>query len=515
VQYPIHSEGISEDFRFAGIALDMKYQGIGEDEWSILYERSKEVGIISQIEAMFSGELLNTTELRPVLHTALRNISGSAILLDGKDIMPDVRAVWDRIQALCDEWIGVTDLIHIGIGGSVFGPDLVTKALENLPQSKSRGMRIHFAANVDSEELAGIFKKANPVSTKVIIVSKTFSTAETMMNARAVIHWLEINGLSTLQIHHSLYAVTANVAKANAFGIAEKNIYPFWDWVGGRFSVWSAVGLCIALQYGFDTYMEFLEGAHVVDEDFRNKPVESNLPILMALALIYQQEKGNSNGYAVIPYANALSQFPLWLQQLEMESHGKRAGRHGESIEYSSPIVFGSVGCNAQHSYFQLLHQGKQTIPVDFILVSTPMSNLPEAQEHHRFLMANCLAQAQALYSGKNSKIPNEVYPGQRPSNLIILQKLDAFHLGALLALYESRTIALGILWGINSFDQPGVELGKSLSIPIDLALKDHTRIDIDSIDSITHARIDFLNRDFINRNIEHSLQSIWVDDLI
>jgi glucose-6-phosphate isomerase len=477
----------------AGLSLDLEYQGIELNEWKSLFGMAQQIDIVGQINNMFSGEVINISEGRPVLHTALRNRLESPVYLSGVDIMPEIISVWRRMQLLSEDWDDVTDLIHIGIGGSVFGPELVVRALENIPGINSREMRIHFAANIDAEELSCIFKQAIPTSTRVIIVSKTFSTVETLMNAKAVMGWLSSNGCSDEHIKAAIIAVTANTVRASDFGVLKENIYPFWDWVGGRFSVWSAVGMCIALQYGFDVFMSLLDGAHTIDEDFRSTPIEQNLPILMALALIHQQKKHQIEAYALIPYANALSLLPLWLQQLEMESHGKRVGPYGAEIPLSSPVVFGSVGTNAQHSYFQLLHQGSQIIPVDFIAVIEPMSDLPEAENHHRVLMANCLAQAQALALGKSSDIPNEVYLGGRPSNLILLPKLDAYHLGALLALYESRAVALGILWGINSFDQPGVELGKQLAIPIDQALKQDGSMEPGLVDPITRQRIQYL----------------------
>ncbi|MDZ4058369.1 MAG: glucose-6-phosphate isomerase, partial [Polynucleobacter sp.] len=273
-------------------------------------------------------------------------------------------------------------------------------------------------------------------------------------------------------------------------------IFPFWDWVGGRYSVWSAVGLPIALQYGFKTFQQFLAGAEAMDLHFRNAPLEDNLPVIMALALLHQQETHHIKSYAAIPYADALDWFPKWLQQLDMESNGKSVDRDGKPVKYSSPVVFGSAGSNAQHSYFQLLHQGTDIIPIDFIAVRQPMSNRPEAVAHHRILLSNCLAQAQALANGKAASKPNDVYPGKRPSNLVLLPKLNAYYLGALLALYENRAATLGALWNINSFDQPGVEYGKVLAKPIEKALASgaHDITASDSIDAITAARINFLN---------------------
>jgi glucose-6-phosphate isomerase len=293
-----------------------------------------------------------------------------------------------------------------------------------------------------------------------------------------------------------LYAVTTNISAAKEFGVSEENIFPFWDWVGGRYSVWSAVGLPIALQYGFETFKQFLAGAEAMDLHFKNTPLEDNLPVIMALSLLYQQEQHDIKAYAAIPYADALDWFPKWLQQLDMESNGKSVDREGKPVKHSSPVVFGSAGSNAQHSYFQLFHQGTEIIPIDFIAVREPMSDRPEAVAHHRILLSNCLAQAQALANGKTAENPNDVYPGKRPSNLLLLPKLNAFYLGALLALYENRTATLGALWNINSFDQPGVEYGKVLAKPIEKALASHQN-DIQAsadIDAVTAARINLLN---------------------
>ena len=478
------------------VILDTAYQGIDAQAWDGLFAQAHKSGLEQFITDLFAGKHVNASENRAALHSALRNLSKSPVLLDGEDVMPAVSDVWRRIDSLCNQWVGVTDVIHIGIGGSDFGPRLAIEALSHVPGLQSRGMRMHFLSNIDTAELARILQRAQPNSTRVIIVSKSFTTLETTMNAKAVVNWLKDNDCTSGQIAHSLFAVTANIAAAKTFGIEEDNIYPFWDWVGGRYSVWSAVGLPIALQYGFKTFQDFLAGAHAMDLHFRSAPLEENLPVIMALALLYQQQTHDIKSFAAIPYADALDGFPKWLQQLDMESNGKRVGRDGKPVKFSSPVVFGSSGSNAQHSYFQLFHQGTETIPIDFIAVRKPMSDRPEAVAHHRILLSNCLAQAQALAHGKDAKNPNEVYPGKRPSNLLLLPELNAFYLGALLALYENRTVALGALWNINSFDQPGVELGKVLAKPIEQALASGSdAIEAgDSIDDVTAARIRFLN---------------------
>ncbi|CAM3798101.1 glucose-6-phosphate isomerase [Polynucleobacter sp. UB-Domo-W1] len=478
------------------IVLDTAYQGIDAADWKTLFNQARSAKLAQFIEDMFAGKHINKSEDRPALHSALRNLSKTPVFIQGQDVMPAVVDVWHRIEALCNQWVGVTDVIHIGIGGSDFGPRLAIEALAHVPGIHSRGMRMHFLANIDTAELARILTKANPHSTRVIIVSKSFTTLETTMNAKAVSKWLQDSGCTPSQITHSLFAVTANISAATAFGISQDHIFPFWDWVGGRYSVWSAVGLPIALQYGFDTFKDFLAGAHAMDLHFKNTPLEQNLPVIMALTLLYQQEQNDVKAYAAIPYADALDWFPKWLQQLDMESNGKSVDRDGKPVKHSSPVVFGSAGSNAQHSYFQLFHQGPEIIPIDFIAVREPMSDRPEAVAHHRILLSNCLAQAQALANGKEASNPNDVYPGKRPSNLLLLPELNAFYLGALLALYENRAATLGALWNINSFDQPGVEYGKVLAKPIEKALASHAQ-DVQAsehIDVITAARINFLN---------------------
>jgi glucose-6-phosphate isomerase len=478
------------------VVLDTAYQGIDSATWMRLFSEARQSKLDQFIADLFAGKHINVSENRPALHSALRNLHKTPVLINGKDVMPAVAAVWSRIETLCSQWEGVTDVIHIGIGGSDFGPRLAIEALAHVPSIRSHGMRMHFLANIDTAELARITARAEAKSTRVIIVSKSFTTLETTMNAKAIVAWLKDSGCNQSQITDALYAVTANVPAASAFGIAEQNIFPFWDWVGGRYSVWSAVGLPIALQYGFNTFQEFLAGAEAMDLHFKNAPLEDNLPVIMALALLHQQKTHGIHSYAAIPYADALDWFPKWLQQLDMESNGKSVDRDGKPVQFSSPVVFGSAGSNAQHSYFQMLHQGTEIIPIDFIAVREPMSNRPEAVAHHRILLSNCLAQAQALANGKAASNPNDVYPGQRPSNLLLLPKLNAFYLGALLGLYENRAASLGALWNINSFDQPGVEYGKVLAKPIEKALASHANdiVASEQIDAVTAARINFLN---------------------
>lgn len=488
------SKAVFGSLQAAGLTLDLAYQGISQPEWASLFTKADQIGLKGQITELLTGGLVNTSEHRPALHTTLRDLNKNPMLYKGNDVMPAIAEVWQRMEGLCNKWVGVTDLIHIGIGGSDFGPRLAVQALAHSTNKTNRSMRVHFSANIDSAELSHILERAQANSTKVLIVSKSFSTAETMLNAKTIINWFKAKNLTSSQIQNSLFAITSNTKAAESFGIQKENIFPFWDWVGGRFSVWSAVGLPIALQYGFETFKQFLSGANTMDQHFASTPISHNLPVLLALALYHQQTKHHSKAYAVVPYAHALELLPLWLQQLDMESNGKSTDRQGKNLKASSPVVFGSAGTNAQHSYFQLLHQGPEIIPVDFIVVKEAMSSLPEAKEHHNALLANCLAQAQALAHGKESSNPNLSYAGKRPSNLIALPKLDAYHLGALLALYEHRTFCLGALWNLNPFDQPGVELGKVLARPIEEALKG-SQSNNEGFDSVTSARINYLKQ--------------------
>jgi glucose-6-phosphate isomerase len=475
------------------LALDTAYQQITDAEWQKLFKLAVTRGVFEKRDAIFSGGAVNQSEGRSALHPALRNLSDQPMMVDGEDVMPQVKAVWQRMEGFCNQLIGITDVICIGIGGSDWGPRLVCDALYQVSPNVGKAIRLHFVANVDSAELATTLAKAQPRSTRVLITSKTFTTLETMRNAETVVNWLKSNQVASSQLKKCLIGITANSEAAEAFGIAPENIYPFWDWVGGRFSVWSAVGFPIAIKFGFAAYKQFLAGAHAMDQHFLSAPAKENMPLTLALTLIHNQQKHGITAKAIVPYAHALRFLPEWLQQLEMESHGKSVTVDGQSCDPTSPVVFGSAGSNSQHSYFQMLHQGTQIIPVDFIAIKQAMSDLPEAQEHHQSLIANCLAQAQALANGSEQEFAYDSCPGGRPSNLIWLPKLDAYYLGALLALYEHRALCLGAIWGLNSFDQPGVELGKKLAKPIQAALKGDNP-SLDGIDEITAARIKWFN---------------------
>lgn len=477
--------------------IDTLFAQITDTHWEELFELAKIVSVTQKKVALFSGEKLNLSEKRPALHTALRNLSQSPILVNDVDVMPIITSVWQQIERCSHELNDVTDIIHIGIGGSDFGPRLVCDALHLQANSQKPVIRVHFLSNVDSADLARILEKINPQSTRLILVSKTFTTVETLQNANAVMQWLTSQGIESSELSKRIYAVTANPQLAEQFGVMEKNIFPFWDWVGGRFSVWSAVGLPIALQFGFKTFQDFLAGAHAMDQHFLESDDPDNQPLRLALALYFQQKYHGVKSQAIIPYAQSLQLFPNWLQQLEMESNGKTAGLDGKPVPFSAPVIFGIPGTNAQHSFFQMLHQGPEIIPVDFIAVRKPMSNIKNHQDHHEQLLANCLAQSQAFAIGQGDLVNlNQFYPGKRPNNIIWLPRLDAYHLGALMALYEHRTFCLGLLYGINSFDQPGVELGKKLAFPIQAAIHD-PESDLSLLNPITASRIQWLKKPF------------------
>lgn len=470
--------------------LDTSFSQIEDIEWRQLFALANEKSFSQKRADLFQGKKINYSENRSVLHTALRNLKKIPVYVDDHDVMPAIEKVWQHMAQCCTEFEAVTDVIHIGIGGSDFGPRLVCEAFKNLPTTPHQFVRVHFLSNVDSADCEAILKTIPARSVRVIIVSKTFTTVETLKNAQAVITWLKSHTELTLPIADHLYAVTAHAHQAQHFGILEKNIFPFWDWVGGRFSVWSAVGLPIALQCGFATFQSFLSGAEAMDQHFLKCPAQKNQPLLLALALFHQQKTLGVKSQAIIPYAQALHLFPHWLQQLEMESNGKTAGLDGQLVQFSAPVIFGIPGTNAQHSFFQMLHQGPEVIPVDFIAVDQSMGTTAHHQEQHRMLWAHCLAQSQAFATGQGDRNDlNHFYPGKRPNNLIVLPRLDAFHLGALMALYEHRTFCLGMLYGINSFDQPGVELGKQLAIPIEAALNS-TENDTKDLHPVTAQRI-------------------------
>ena len=471
----------------AGLFFDFSKNHINEQTLSLLTTLARERGVESLRDAMFNGEHINLTEDRAVLHTALRAPVGTSIKLDGHDVSADIEAVLQQIgqfshQIRSGSWHGyrgqaITDIVNIGIGGSDLGPAMSCAALRPFSQ---RGLRLHFLSNVDGHEIDAIISDLNPATTLFIIASKTFTTQETMLNAHAARRWFLQHGQPQDLARHFV-AVSTNAAAVKEFGIDIANMFPFWDWVGGRYSIWSAIGLPLAIAIGIDNFRDFLAGGHAMDEHFRHAPLERNMPTLLALTGFWYRQFFGSASHLIAPYHHDLQLLPSYLQQLEMESNGKRTTREGQPLTIpSAPVIWGSTGSNGQHAYFQLLHQGTDLIPVDFIAACQAAHPYPD---QHKALLANCFAQSEALMRGKTEAevsielqeknltsqqmqalLPHRVFPGNKPSNTILLEKLTPYALGTLIALYEHKVFVQGVLCNINSFDQWGVELGKVLA---------------------------------------------------
>ena len=475
-----------------GILLDYSKNPISAETRRLLVALAEEAGVPAQIAAMFEGRRINVTEKRAVLHTALRNRSQRPVRVDGEDVMPGIRAVLESMRGMAERIRGgiargctgrtFTDIVNIGIGGSDLGPLMVTTALRAYG---SPGLRAHFVSNVDGAQLAATLAGLDPETTLFIVSSKTFTTQETLTNARSAREWLltklsEYGPVKVLVEHH-FAAVSTNLEATADFGIIPERVFGFWDWVGGRYSLWSAIGLPIALAIGFERFEELLSGAFEMDEHFRNTPLQHNLPAMAALIGVWHIDFMGHPTHAVLPYAQDLMHFPAFLQQLDMESNGKRVDRSGTLANYpTGPVIWGAPGTNGQHAFFQHLHQGTQATPADFIVAANPADNMPG---HHDMLLANCIAQTEALLRGKSADevqtelkargmqgeelerlTPHRVFPGNRPSNTIVLKQLDPRSLGALIALYEHKVFVQGAIWNVNSFDQWGVELGKQLA---------------------------------------------------
>ncbi|MDM4772106.1 glucose-6-phosphate isomerase [Solimonas sp. SE-A11] len=469
-----------------GIRLDYSKQLIDREGLGFLMALARQQDLPGWIQRMAAGETLNATEGRAAGHMALRGAAGSRMEVQGADVMPAVHAVRQRMNAFAErvrsgQWRGysgqtIQDVVNIGIGGSDYGPRMVREALRD----EADGPRIHFVSNVDGAQIGGLLRWLDPARTLWIVTSKTFTTQETMTNAHTARRWL-VQHAGEEAISRHFVAVSTNRAEIERFGIDPANMFEFWDWVGGRYSLWSAVGLAILLSVGPARFDALLEGARAMDQHFVSAPLERNLPVLLALIAIWNFNFLDYGTQVVVPYAQRLDKFIGWLQQLELESNGKTVTRDGARVNYRTSVeLWGDVGSNAQHAFFQTLHQGPRVHPVDFIL---PMQGAPGLDEHHRILVANCLAQSAALMRGKTpaqvheelhgkglsgealeSAVPHRVFSGNRPSNTLLLPRLDAWHLGALLALYEHRTFVESVIWEINAFDQWGVELGKQLA---------------------------------------------------
>ncbi len=477
--------------RLNDILVDYSKNRITEETLSLLFNLARQAELSVAIKRMFAGDKINFTENRAVLHTALRNRSNRPVLVDGKDVMPGVNAVLRHMKEFTESvrnggWLGcsgkpITDIVNIGIGGSDLGPVMVTEALR--PYAKS-GLKVHFVSNIDGTHLTETVKELSYDTTLFIIVSKTFTTQETITNASSARDWFLAQGGHPASVAQHFVAVSTNAEKVSEFGIDPKNMFGFWDWVGGRYSLWSAVGLSIALYIGMDNFEELLAGAYDMDEHFRNTPLEQNIPVVLGLLGIWYNNFFKAQSHAVMPYDQYLSRFPAYLQQGDMESNGKRVDRQGNVVDYSTgPIIWGEPGTNGQHAFYQLIHQGCKLIPADFLVAIEPQNPVGD---HHLILLSNFFAQTKALMRGKTEDearselkaqgisgeeleklLPHKVFEGNKPTNSIIYQKLTPKTLGSLIAMYEHKIFVQGVIWNINSFDQWGVELGKQLASEI------------------------------------------------
>ncbi|HCY89027.1 MAG TPA: glucose-6-phosphate isomerase [Chitinophagaceae bacterium] len=460
-----------EEFSFDwdGILFDYSKNHLSNDTRSLLLNLASECGLPEAIEAMFSGEKINQTEQRAVLHSALRNRSGRPVFMDGEDVMPAVNKVLGQMKSFCQqihsgEWKGYTDrkiryIVNIGIGGSDLGPVMVTEALRPywVP-----GIQPYFVSNVDGTHIAETLKLINPEETLFLVASKTFTTQETMTNAHTARDWFLASGASESDIKKHFAALSTNRAAVEAFGIDPANMFAFWDWVGGRYSLWSAIGLSIALTIGFAHFEALLDGAHAADRHFREQPFEQNIPVLMAMIGIWYRNFHDMPTEAILPYDQYLHRFAAYFQQGNMESNGKYVDRNGKTIDYhTGPVIWGEPGTNGQHAFYQLIHQGTQKIPCDFI---APAISHNPIGDHHRKLLSNFFAQTEALMNGTSHENPYRVFEGNRPTNTFLLEKVTPYSLGQLVALYEHKIFVQGVIWNIYSFDQWGVELGKQLA---------------------------------------------------
>ena len=474
--------------RWKGFLLDYSKNRITQRTMELLCNLARQAELDKQREKMFAGDPINNTEQRAVLHTALRRPPGYSLEVDGLDLSVEISDVLAQMKSCCDRvisgsWTGytgkrMTDVVNIGIGGSDLGPYMVTEALRPFAHGM---LRVHFVSNIDGTHIIETLKKLNPETTLFIIASKTFTTQETLTNAMTARDWFLNHAAAELHIARHFVAVSTNRAKVVEFGIDEANMFRFWDWVGGRYSLWSSIGLSIALFLGFDHFQKLLNGAAAMDQHFCTEPFERNIPVVLALLGIWYNIFFGFSSHAVIPYDQYLHRFPAFLQQLDMESNGKRVNCTGEVVDYSTgPVIWGEPGTNSQHAFFQLMHQGTAIIPADFIV---PLKTQNPSGQHHDILLANCFAQTEALMKGKNRDevrkeleaanyddaelemlLPHKVFPGNRPTNTLLLDELDPFTLGSLIAMYEHKVFVQGIIWQINSFDQWGVELGKQLA---------------------------------------------------
>ena len=495
--------------QFGDLLLDYSKNRITEQTIFLLCELAKESKLAEWRERMFSGDKINNTEKRAVLHTALRNLSGDPIFVDGKDIMPGIKAVLKQMEVFSEkvregQWTGysnkrITDVVNIGIGGSDLGPKMV---YESLKPYHHKDLNVHFVSNVDGAHIEEVLERLNPETTLFIISSKTFTTQETLSNAHVARNWLLSKAKDETAIRKHFVAVSTNKKAVTAFGIDVENIFEFWDWVGGRYSLWSAIGLSIVIAIGAKNFDKLLQGAHEMDNHFKEAPFEKNMPVLLAMIGVWYNNFFKAESHGIFPYDDYLRSLPMYLEQADMESNGKSVDRFGKRVNYATgPIIWGMSGINGQHAFYQSLHQGTKMVPADFIVSILTHS---VHQEQHNILFSNALAQTQALMRGRNvdetyadkegititDGIEHMVFEGNNPSNTILIKQLTPKSLGMLLALYEHKIFVQGIIWNLNSFDQWGVELGKQLAKHI---LDDiHRPFTTSSHDASTNALINF-----------------------
>jgi glucose-6-phosphate isomerase len=498
--------------RFNDILVDYSKNIITEETLRLLLNLIDEVDLKDAIDKMFSGDKINETEYRAVLHIALRNRGNTPIYVNGKDVMPEVNAVLDKMKEFSNkiisgEWKGftgkkITDMVNIGIGGSDLGPVMVTECLR--PYAKE-GLAVHFVSNIDGTHITETLKRLNPETTLFLIASKTFTTQETMTNAFTAREWFLTCAKEETHIPRHFVAISTNSEKVEEFGIDKDNMFVFWDWVGGRYSLWSAIGLSIACYIGYENFTEMLQGAYEMDNHFRDAPFEKNIPVILALIGIWYNNFFGAQTEAILPYDQYMHRFPAYFQQGNMESNGKFVGRNGKKVNYQTgPVIWGEPGTNGQHAFYQLIHQGTKIIPADFL---APAISHNQIGEHHNILLSNFFAQTEALLNGKTKEevieelkrdgksddeiqklYPHKVFEGNKPTNSILFTKLTPRVMGSLVAMYEHKIFVQGVVWNIFSFDQWGVELGKQLAKKILPELSGNKQVE--SHDSSTNGLI-------------------------
>ena len=504
------------------ILLDFSKNRINSDTFRLLLNLAKETNVRSAIDAMFSGEIINTTEKRSVLHIALRNRSNTPIYVDNNDVMPQINEVLQKMKQFTDrvrsgKWKGysgksITDVVNIGIGGSDLGPLMVTEALKPY----GGNLNVHFVSNVDGTHIAETLKCINPETTLFVIASKTFTTQETLTNAYSAKDWFLQSGANEDDVAKHFIAISTNANGVEIFGIDTQNMFEFWDWVGGRYSLWSSIGLSIALYIGFEKFEELLSGAHEMDIHFKTAPFEENIPVILGLLGIWYNNFFGAESHCILPYDQYMHRFAAYFQQGDMESNGKYINKNGEKVNYSTgPIVWGEPGTNGQHAFYQLIHQGTKLIPCDFI---APVNTQNPIGDHHAKLLSNFFAQTEALMKGKTREqakkelesegfsdlelealLPHKIFEGNKPSNSIFVKKLTPRVLGSLIAMYEHKIYTQSVIWNVNAFDQWGVELGKQLAKVILPELSNKNKVE--SHDSSTNGLIQFYkeNREVID----------------